>query len=123
MLSADQLASMRATLLGSFPDTCQIGRYTTASDGGGGVTVTYPLDTAIPCRIGPNPVSFKGAEQEVAAEELGVAPWVIYLAWNTVIDEKDKILDATGRWYEVARVTRPRSWQIDVLVLCRVGSA
>jgi len=107
-LSDNTLAQMRADQAKLRPDTCTIRRYTTASDGMGGITETWAnLATGVTVRI--MPAGDSARELLVAAGLTQLDAWLITLPYGQDVNEKDRIVSG-GRTFEVIGV-QPHSWE------------
>src|SRR5690242_8333550 len=119
MLAAADLDGMRATLDASLPDTCAIVSGATVPDGAGGSVPVDPESSAtVACRVSPASELVRQAEAVEAARIASQAPWVITFPHGTSVSEDDRVTSG-GRTFEVAAVFGPRSFSIDVRVLCR----
>lgn len=109
MLSASQLAGMRATTERALPETCVIERKTTVSDGGGGTTDTWgDHATSVPCRIAP----VAGGETGMAGDRiLDETTHVVTLPSGQDITEADRIV-LDSRTYEVTQVRDRGAWEL-----------
>src|SRR5574340_43786 len=122
MLSTADLASMRATLDASLPDTAAIGRYASSPDGAGGETVTWPVapaDAAVPCRIAPTSETLRRTEMVAALKLVSEDSWIVTFGSTVTLTEKDRVTIGAFT-YEVAAVFGQSSWPIDDRVLCRL---
>lgn len=128
MLTADDLAAMRETLDESMPDTCTLVLDTLTPDGAGGHT-RAPVDgTTVACRIGPRQAAtasgqIKDSEVEAVGRVLTQAPWLITLPFGTTFDERYRIRHQDGREFETVAILGPRTWGIDIRILCRLLNA
>lgn len=99
-LSADELASLRATLNTSLSDSGTIYRYGTANSGyGQNVGTVSPIGTAA-CRVAQQGSPF---EQEIAGRLGSDTLWTITFPAGTDVDRKDKV-QTEGRTFEVQGV-------------------
>lgn len=111
MLSAGDLARMRATLNASLPDGGTVWRYTSASDSQGGYTNTYAAIGTANCRISPLQGQSGGANEPVAADKVtGVTEWMITFPQGTDVLAADQIRSG-GRTFEVVGPFA-RSWEL-----------
>lgn len=110
MLSADEIAGMRATLVASLPEVASIERPTRVPDGAGGETLTYGNVATCPARVSP-----AGAEEEreFAGRLAGRSLWRLTLPAETDVRLADRVA-VGGRTFEVLGV-RARSFEV-----CRV---
>jgi head-tail adaptor len=109
MLSAADLAAMRATLTESLPDTAQVQRATRASDGMGGFTETWTTVATVPCRLAPSDIT--PVEQVVAERVTDRVLWTITLPAQTDVTAADRIV-VGARVFEVVGVLSPRSHEL-----------
>lgn len=116
LLSAADLAGMRATAAQAFPDACTIERKTVVSDGGGGQTETWaPLAAGVACRISP----LKGGEATSGTSDgasagdraLDETTHVVTMANGQDITEADRIVIG-ARSYEVLLVRQRGEWEL-----------
>jgi hypothetical protein len=117
LLTAGELAAMRATADAALPDTCTISRPALVSDGAGGQTSTYSqVGGTIACRLSPAGVGTQSDEMELADRDTSTTDWIVTLPAGTDVGEKDRVLTG-GRTFEVTRVKAPMSWEISRRVL------
>jgi hypothetical protein len=110
MLTADEIAQLRADATASLPDTCDILRSTRQPDGRGGqVTVWAAIATAVPCRLAPASQGV-GNEDMAGARLTAESDWMLTLAWDQVLTTQDRIRIGTEQ-YEVKGII-VRSWQL-----------
>ena len=112
MLSAAQIASMRATSLASLPDTAAVSRVTRTSDGAGGYTEAWATVATVPCRI----ASTGGAEAAIAAKLTATTTATVTLPALTDVAPADRLV-VGSRTFEVLAVLSARSWEIARRVL------
>ena len=106
MLSAGELAAMRATQAEALPGTAVISRNTPTSDGMGGWTDAWAAVGTVDCRVSP---SGSGAESLIAERITDADAWNITLPYNTDVTAKDRIAIGARR-FEVVTVL-PKSWE------------
>lgn len=106
MLSAADLASMRATAEQALPGTAVIQSGTLTSDGGGGHTETFTPSGTVPCRVAP----INGSEREEGDRITAESEYVITLPAETTVETDDRI-ETGGITYNVTAV-RDRSWEV-----------
>jgi hypothetical protein len=118
MLTATDLARMKAVQADFRPDSATIRTRTQTADGQGGRTDTYTT-TVVACRLRP-----MSAEQTARfADQLaGVSGWVITLPVGTAVDEGDVLRIATVD-YSVIGVTDKESWCTAVRAYARSVAA
>ena len=110
MLSADEIAAMRATATASLPETVVVQRATRAADGAGGQAVSWSPAGTYPGRRAP---AGGEEEREFAGRLAGRSLWRITLPAEADVRLDDRVVVATRR-FEVVGV-RARSYE-----LCRV---
>jgi head-tail adaptor len=110
MLSADEIAAMRATATASLPETIEVQRATRAADGAGGSTVSWQAVATYPARLAP---AGGEDEREFAGRVAGRSLWRITLPAEADVRLDDRVA-VGGRTFEVLGV-RARSFE-----LCRV---
>ena len=90
MISATELADMRA-VMGEFrTDTCQVLRKTSVSDNSGGTTDTWALvGSAFPCRPAPGWVPQR--EAILAGRPVAIAPWFVSVATTEDVRKDDTL--------------------------------
>lgn len=114
LLSAAEIAAMRADLNRMMPDSATIQRDTIGSDGSGGQTVTGTTTTGpFACRV----AVASGKEEVIAGKLDAVGSWTITMPAGTDVLAGDRILIGS-RTFEVSIPLRPRSWQLSCRVLC-----
>src|SRR5689334_12884479 len=98
LLSAAQIASMRATLAGVLSETAQIQRRTLTSDSAGGNSETWATIATVGCRHEP---FGRRQDEPIIAERLtSVVRWMISMPNGTDAQAKDRILIGS-RTFEV----------------------
>lgn len=107
MLTAPQLASMRATLNTTLVDSAAIYRKTTQNIGGEEVA-TWSLLTTTPCRIAPVGGGESGEAGGRIAEE---STHVITVAAETDVEEAD-VVAVSGTAYEPTLIRKRGSWEL-----------
>lgn len=105
MLSAADLASMRATAEQALPGTAVVYGGTLVSDGGGGWDETFTAAGTVACRVAPA----SGAEREEGDRVTAESTHIITLPAGTSVETDDRI-DVAGVTYNVTNV-RDRSWE------------
>lgn len=113
MLSAGDVASMRATCQEAMPDTAIIYRRSWASDGGGGGSATFTAAGTVACRLAPT--TSPGDEEPIADRLAEASHWTIAVPALTDVRQDDRITVSTVT-YEVMAVNSPRSWELERLV-------
>lgn len=114
MLTADELAAMRATVEDALPDTAQVQRRTLVSDGAGGYTESWSTVATVACRVA------RGGQlpqERVIAERLTTTSiWTLTLPALTDVTAADRIVVAS-RTFEVVDVGA-RSDEVARRVVC-----
>lgn len=105
-LTDAELATARADLTATLPDTCVILRPTAGtSDGAGGyIGGTVNAAGTVVCRVAP----LQASEQVIAGQEGAVSAWTISMPALTDVRATDRI-QCGATLYEVAGVVGPRS--------------
>lgn len=113
LLSAADIAGMRATLNRTLPDTATILSDTQVPDGAGGYTVTTATSAPVACRVAPSTVR----EATIAGRLDAVGLWTLTFPAETVVLAPNRV--AVGsRTFEVVAPLRPRSWELSRRVVC-----
>ena len=115
MLSATDLATMRATQALALPDTATRTRKVEAPDGMGGYT-TADSTTTYACRVAPT----SGRELEIAARLTSAVAVTVTLPYNADVVASDT-LTVNGRLYKVLAVLQGGAWQTALRVLAAEG--
>lgn len=102
MLSASELAAMRAQQEATMTLACTVKRPSRASDGQGGKTVTKTAVVTTVCRIG---AAGRAAQQMIAEKHGSVVGYTVTVPYGTDVTGKDEI-EADGRVFEVVGVLR-----------------
>jgi head-tail adaptor len=108
LLSASEIADMRSTQNDTMPDTMVVWRYTTASDGMGGLTETWAAVGTVTGRVAP--AGRAGSEQIIAERLTASEPWVITVPTGTTVYARDRFVIA-GRTFEVEYVNEHEAWE------------
>lgn len=117
MLGTGELAAMRAAVLRTLPDTCEIQRATRVEDDAGGWLDVYAPITTVACRLAPAEAG--AVEQVVAGRLQGRVPVSVTLPHDadlTAADRIQRVGDATA--LEVLGVTAGGSWAVSARALC-----
>jgi len=114
-LTADQLASMRATNEASMVDTATIKRYTTASDGAGGYTTTETTLTAS-VRLSPRQ-TLQPNTTPYAGRLAERVPWTAYFPHGTDVQESD-VITVNGKNYDIIAVIGPYTNETALDTVC-----
>lgn len=101
MLSADEIAGMRATLLASLPDTGTIQRNTPEDDGQGGHEDAWT--TLATTRLRVAPVGRTPQERAIADRVTSESLWTVTLPSGQDVTARDRIA-VGGRTFEVVAV-------------------
>jgi len=115
MLSAAELASLRATLTTSLPGTVTVTRSSVTADGFGGQTEAWAAIGTVAARVSP---TGNGQENITAGGVIAVAPWTVTMPYGTNITERDR-LTYQGQTLEVITTSSPRDWGTAVRCDCR----
>lgn len=109
MLTAEQVAEMRAVADEALPSRCDIQRRTRVSDNGGGYTDQwFNQASSVPCRVAP---AGGGESAATASRVVDETTHFVTLPAETDVTEADQIVteDAT---YEVTAVRRRGPWEV-----------
>jgi len=110
MLSAAEIASMRATVDEALPDTCTIRRKAVVSDGGGGQTTTWSdLAAGVACGIAP---VAGGEGATTAGRVVDETTHVVTLPDGQDVTEADRIV-VDGVTYELTLVRKRGAWELN----------
>jgi hypothetical protein len=108
MLTANDLALMRAAQQAALPDTCSIQRATSSHNViGEGVPSWAAVGVAIPCRLAPQ--LRRRDLQAVGEQQRTVGDWVVTLPYDTDVRSGDRIIIG-GDVYDVIDTQRAESW-------------
>lgn len=118
MLSADDIAAMRATVSASLPDTCSLVTAGRTSDGAGGWTDTSTA-ASVACRVSPLATAGRDFESYDASRITSSVPWVGTFPAGTAIGPSDHFL-FNGSRFEVIASGSERTWELNVRVICRL---
>lgn len=117
MLTANELAAMRATLDASLPQTAMIVAPLAASpeDSGGFVddSAWSVVEAEVACRVGPA----SGDEAESGGRIVARASHRITMPCATSVSADDVVI-VDGRAFEVLDVSVPRSWDLALRASC-----
>lgn len=116
LLTAAELASMRATQAQAWPDVAtHLTPTSTANAVGEGVITWGTAETAIPCRLAP----MQGFTRisSVATETATVPNWVVTMAYDGVVNPGDRLVIGS-RTYEVFNVSDDFAWRTAIRVEC-----
>jgi hypothetical protein len=115
MLSAAELAMMRATQALTFDLTATITRLVSSEDGAGGQLPATPTTSTSACRLAPHKSAL--SEEVEAAMIQGKALWDITFPALTDVRYQDRIAIG-GQEYEVISRYGPKSRETARMVLC-----
>jgi len=111
VLTAAQLADMRAMASEALPDTCSILTPTRTPDGMGSESSSWAVSaSAVPCRMAPSGLG-SNVELERAARVTAVERWTLTLAWDQELTKLDRI-SYDGKTFEVEDIAADMSYQI-----------
>lgn len=114
MLTTDDLTAIRADIVALLPDSCEIKRLTTDSDGMGGQTESWDTQATVSCRIAP---AGGGPQERTIANKLSsVSAWTITLPAETDVKTTDRLV-VGSRAFEVVAVLA-RSGEVARRVVC-----
>lgn len=115
MLSATELAMMRATQALTFDLTATITRLVSSDDSAGGQLPSTPTTSTSPCRLAPHRSAL--SEEVEAALIQGKSLWDITFPALTDVRYQDRIT-ISGQEYEVISRYAPKSRETARTVLC-----
>lgn len=110
MLTADELAGMRSTMVQSLTDTAIVQTAVEVSDGGGGITTSWVNSGTYDFRIAPVASSgdgegVEGGRVHPDTEYVGTLP-------NDAVVTSNSRLLFNGGTYPVTSLRSPRSWEL-----------
>ncbi len=114
MLTASQIARMRATMNRALPDIAIIQRRTGASDGAGGVTYTWAPHATVACRVSPiagGEMLLSDRNSSSGDRAVDETTHVVTVAAETDITEADRVI-VSGMTYEVTTVRARGEWEL-----------
>lgn len=106
MLTAAELADMRATAAEALPGTAVIHSGTFSSDGGGGGSFAYAPSGTVDCRIAP----IRGDEREIGDRISPDSDHILTIPVTATITENSQVV-VDGDTYNVSAI-RDRSWPV-----------
>lgn len=115
MLSADQLAAMKATINASFPDSATIQRPSNVSDGAGGWTSAVSTTGPHSCRV--DPAGSTANEYMTVDEIFSSSAHIITFPAGTDVRAQDRIV-VGARTFEVRGVLSPAAWELSRRAVC-----
>jgi hypothetical protein len=108
LVSANDLAMMRAAQVNALPDTCTIQRATSGHNTIGEGTLAWStVGTAIACRV--RPANRITDLTEMGGQQTAVANWMATLAHNQDVQDGDRLIMGSDT-YEVLNSQRDESW-------------
>jgi len=108
MLTAAELAAMRADVAKMLPDTGYILSATRVSDGQGGFTTTWGTASTVAYRLDP----IRGQLIVDAAAPAGYHGYQLTLPYDAIITDTNRFKDADGNIYTVMPVDYGKSWPV-----------
>lgn len=112
MLTAEEMAQMRAVQEAALPNTAVILRFPLVSDGMGGYIDTWQPTGTAPCRV--SSVNSRAyAETEQGLQLVSETRWVVTLPAGTEVSAKDQ-LQVGDVVYEVTEVNAGEDWMTAV---------
>jgi SPP1 family predicted phage head-tail adaptor len=118
VISAAELAEMRAIADDFFPDTCSIGTVTQGVDATGSPTETFTNTyTGVACRVDP-----ADGDEEIRNMALeGESSWWLNIPYDQPIDETYQVIH-DGRTYQIKSVWDTQSYRtIRRALMIRIG--
>jgi head-tail adaptor len=113
MLSAAELAAMRAIQLQALPDTAIIQRYTSQSDGMGGYDQVWAAVGTVAARLYPQNARSMAETTSGGSQVISETRWYVTLPYGTTITAKDRLLIDNRTW-EIYEVNNNESYQTAV---------
>lgn len=113
MLSAAELAAMRAIQLQALPDTAIIQRYTSVSDGMGGYDQVWAAVGTVAARLYPQSVRSMAETTSGGSQVISETRWFITLPHGTQVTAADRLKIGNRTW-EIYQVNNTQSWQTAV---------
>ncbi len=114
-LTTSEIADMRSEQNETMPDTVVIWRYTSLSDGMGGVSETWASAGTVIGRLAPMP---RLAGERIIGEQLLAADaWVITVPNGTMVYERDR-LGVGARTFEVEYTNAHEAWETALRLYC-----
>lgn len=109
MLTAGEIAGMRATQAAALPDTCTVKKRTLTSDSAGGYTETWAARASnVACRLAP--VRSSADTERLAGDAFrGRSLWQLTMAAGQVIEHTDRV-ESGGVTYDVVAVQSGGAW-------------
>ena len=108
LISTAEITAMRSEQNDTMPDTVVIRRYTTASDGMGGLVETWAAVGTVTGRV--SPAGRAGAEGIIAERLTASEPYVITIPTGTTVYERDRFVIGT-RTFEIEYVNAHAAWE------------
>lgn len=123
MITAGELASLRADFEQTFTETAEIKRATTVKEYGANIETWSTVDTLIPCRRRPVSEAKGFAVEGVVGGRQDVESfWLVSLPAGTDVEAADRLIIG-ARTYEVTD-DFDKTWEIQRQVLCiEIGDA
>ena len=113
MITAAELASMRAAASDALPGTAVIQNYAETSDGGGGVTQAWTAAGTVDCRMAPIATAREG-EQVSGSRISAEADSLFTLPHDAAITTNSRIIYSGGTFNVEA--IRDRDWHVTTRV-------
>ena len=116
MLTASELASMRATQAQAWPDAASHLTPTTSLNALGEAVIAWgTAGTAIACRLAP--VQAQTRISSVATETVTLPNWVVTMAYSGTVNPGDQLV-ISSRSYEVLNVKDDFNWRTALRIEC-----
>ena len=107
-LTAAELASIRADVLGVLGDSCTIQTPSETVDAQGSVTVTWADTTNVACKLAP--LSLRDQTSQAGAGFTAIANYVLSLPYDQAIASGNRVVHES-RTYEVIRAEDTHTWR------------
>lgn len=115
LLSAGDLARMRAQQENYLPQTAVIERYSTSADGMGGFTESWTAVGTVSCRL--RPMEVEQREMVAGEQMISESRWIVTVPHGTDVTAKDR-LQISSRTFQVTFVNNDEGYQTAVRCEC-----
>ena len=118
LLSAAEIADMRSTQNGTMPDTVVIQRFTTASDGMGGLTETWAAVGTVTGRLSPMSQNQGFGDERITADRVtDREEFVITVPQGSTVYHRDRLV-VGSRTFHVELVSEHAAWETALRCYC-----
>jgi head-tail adaptor len=116
MLSAGEIAGMRAQIGETLVDTAVIQTRSFVDNQGGGGTLVWAVSGTVDCHVAP--VIARGDQEQLVADRTtSTADWWVTVPAETPITSTSR-LTVGSRTFEVVSLQAPRSWELHRRLQC-----